>query len=128
MNWWMFFIVLPCMIIVSELTYQVLLPLLRESHSACAGNCVTYPARRRAGITQKLEDGVIIKLHRSGATARLMDVSKETIRELATDPKNYACYAYCGRHWIAFNTTSAFMGGGGGHCVPDGRAHKLWLK
>lgn len=26
MNWWMFFIVLPCMIIVSELTYQVLKP------------------------------------------------------------------------------------------------------
>ena len=71
---------------------------------------------------------MIVKLHRSGATARLMDVSKETIRELATDPKNYACYAYRGRRWMGFNTTSAFMGNGGGYYVPDGRAHKLWLK
>ena len=71
---------------------------------------------------------MVVKLHRSGAAARLMDVSKETIRELAADPKNYACYAYRSGHWISFETTSAFMGNGGGYCVPDGRAHKLWLK
>ena len=70
---------------------------------------------------------MIVKLHRSGATARLMDVSKETIRELATDPRNYACYAYRGRHWITFDTTAAFMNGGGGYYAPDGRAHKLWI-
>ena len=71
---------------------------------------------------------MIVKLHRSGATARLMDVEKTDIRQLATDPKNYACYAYRSRRWISFNTTSAFMGGGGGYYVADGQAHKLWLR
>ena len=71
---------------------------------------------------------MIVKLHRSGAAARLVDVEKADIRQLAADPQNYACYAYRGRHWIAFNTTSAFRGNGGGYYVADGQAHKLWLR
>ena len=71
---------------------------------------------------------MIVKLHRSGAAARLMDVEKADIRQLAADPQNYACYAYRSRRWISFDTTAAFMGNGGGYYVADGRAHKLWLK
>ena len=83
-------------------------------------HCVEHSTINKEGI-------MVIKLHRSGAAVRLMDISKADIRQLATDSQNYACYAYRNRHWIPFNTTAAFMSGGGGYYAPIGKAHKLWF-